>query len=174
MEDFLSGLTDYMRKSYPDELEALGRTLPVIKGPFPRYTTHELKDKYGEDWEPRASLESKKPFWALSHKREFYDREDPSRPGYYLNYDLIYPEGFGEGLSGAEREYEYDSIVRRIERDGHEKSRYAPYLKLAESGLVASAGGGYGVERLIRYIAGAEHVGDVQLFRRVPGETVTV
>ncbi len=174
MEDYLAGLVEYMKTCHKDDLDALGRVLPDIKGPFPRYTTQELEKKYGKDWELPASLEAKGPFWALSHKREFYDKEHPSVPGYYLNYDLIYPEGFGEALSGAEREYEYDAIIKRIERDGLEKSRYGPYLKLAEDGLVPSAGAGFGVERLVRYIAGAEHVADVQLFRRVPGEPVTV
>jgi asparaginyl-tRNA synthetase len=121
-----------------------------------------------------ASLDSQGPFWAISHKREFYDREDPEKPGTYLNYDLIYPEGFGEALSGAEREHEYPRIMARISRDALEQGRYAPYLEFAKSGLVPSAGGGFGVERLVRFLSGAPHVGDVQLFRRVPGEPVVV
>lgn len=174
MEDFLCGVTEYVREKHASELAALGRELPKVSGKFPVHTTHFLREKYGEDWELTASLESKKPFWAVSHKREFYDKEHPEKPGFYLNYDLIYPEGFGEGLSGAEREFEYDSIIKRIERDGVRKEGYAPYLELARSGLVPSAGAGFGVERLIRFLTGAKHVGDVQLFRRVPGEKIVV
>lgn len=174
MESFLSGLFLHMGQEHGEALSSLGRTLPQITSPFPIYTTHELRSKYGDDWEAGASLDSASPFWALCHKREFYDKEDPSEPGHYLNYDLIYPEGFGEALSGAEREHDYGIIMRKIGRDGLDKTRYAPYLKIAEGGLVPSAGGGFGVERLVRFLSGAPHVGDVQLFRRVPGEAVTV
>ena len=37
-----------------------------------------------------------------------------------------------------------------------------------------SAGGGIGVERLIRFLAGMPHIRDVQLFKRIPGEPVVV
>ena len=33
--------------------------------------------------------------------REFYDREDPARPGTLVDMDLLYPEGFCEALSGV-------------------------------------------------------------------------
>ncbi len=175
MEDYLSGVTAYARLSCAKELESLGRSIPLFPAQFPVYSTHELASKYGEDWELPASLDAAGPFFATCHKREFYDKEDPGEPGHYLNYDLIYPEGFGEALSGAEREHEYGTIMRKISRDALDQGRYAPYLELAKAGkLTPSAGGGFGVERLVRYLSGASHVGDVQLFRRVPGEAVVV
>lgn len=174
MERFMAGMAEYAREKHAEELETLGRKLPQFSGPFPRYTTHELEDKYGADWEHPASLDHSTPFWALCHKREFYDKSDPQQPGHYLNYDLIYPEGYGEALSGAERESDFGIIMEKITAHGLDQSRYAAYLEMAKGGLVPSAGGGFGVERLVRYIAGAGHVGDVQLFRRVPGEAVIV
>ena len=174
MEGFVQGVVSYMKTHHTEALEKLGRKLPDIEIPFKRYTTHELKAKYGEDWEMLASKETKQPFWVLDHSREFYDKEDPKSPGHYINYDLIYPEGFCEGLSGAEREHEYDIIMKKITSHGLDQSRYGPYIELAKTGLTPSAGGGFGVERLARYITGAKHVGDVQLFRRVPGEPVVV
>ncbi|VVC02621.1 Asparagine--tRNA ligase [Candidatus Bilamarchaeum dharawalense] len=174
MESFVSGAVSHMKIHHAEELESLDRRLPLIGGPFKRYTTHELKDKYGDDWEMIASKETTQPFWVLDHSREFYDKEDPDKPGHYINYDMIYPEGFCEGLSGAEREHEYDIIIKKIEKHGLDKTRYGPYLDLAKTGLTPSAGGGFGVERLARYITGAKHIGDVQLFRRVPGEPVVV
>ena len=172
MEEYMGGLTAHMRSACAVELAGLGRKLPAFSGPFPRYTTAELAEKYSSDWELPASQAASTPFWALSHKREFYDAEDPDRPGHYFNYDLIYPEGFGEALSGARREHEYERILMRIGRDGLESGRYAAYLELAKEGLVPSAGGGFGIERLVRYIAGAPHVADVQLFPRIPGRKV--
>ncbi len=174
MEDFLAGAVKYVKKECREELSAFGRELRDVKTPFAKFTTHELEEKYGSCWEDAASREVEQPFWALCHKREFYDKEDPHAPGHYLNYDLIYPEGFGEGLSGAEREHDYKTIINKIQKTGLNEAHYEPYLKTAEKGLVASAGGGFGVERLVRFLAGAKHVGDVQLFRRVPGEKIAV
>jgi asparaginyl-tRNA synthetase len=52
-------------------------------------------------------------------------------------------------------------------------SSFEPYLEAAKSGaLVPSAGGGFGVERMVRYLTGREHVKDVVLFPRVPGEEI--
>jgi len=172
MEEFLYELCQQAKHKLKPELTALGRKLPEFERPFPRYTTDELRGKYGEDWEMPASTAHSTPFWAISHKREFYDRDDPERPGMWRNYDLIYPEGFGEALSGAEREWEYEKIVGKMEAHGLDKLRYAPYLAHAHEGLLPSAGGGFGIERLSRFLSGAAHVGDVQLFRRVPGERV--
>ncbi len=172
MERYLEGLSGFLLSEYGDALSE--RKFKKISGPFERIETGDLSKKYGADWEIPASMEAEKPFWAISHKREFYDMEDPECPGKYLNYDLIYPEGYGEGLSGAQREFEYGRIMSRIERDGLDKSRYSSYLDIAKTGFVPSAGGGFGVERLMRYVTGSEHVGDVQLFRRVPGEQVLV
>jgi asparaginyl-tRNA synthetase len=172
VEEFLYELCQQAKCKLAPELSALGRKLPEFKPPFPRYSTAELAARYGEDWEPPASLAHNTPFWAISHKREFYDREDPDKPGTYRNYDLIYPEGFGEALSGGEREWEYSRIMERIGRDRLETGAYSPYLDAAREGFLPSAGGGIGIERLSRFLSGAAHVGDVQLFRRVPGEKV--
>lgn len=174
MEGFLSGMVSHARLHCEGELALFGRTLPEISGPFKAYTTHQLAEKYGADWEMAASREATQPFWATCHSREFYDRDDPKEPGHFLNYDLIYPEGFGEALSGAEREHDFSIITRKMGKHGLDRSRYAPYLELAKEGLTPSAGAGFGVERLVRYLSGAAHVGDVQLFRRVPGEEIVV
>lgn len=142
---------------------------PRFFPPWPVYTTHELAGRYGPDWEAAASRDHDQPFWALCHRREFYDREDPDAPGHFLNYDLVYPDGYGEALSGAEREWESDRIRHRIARDGIPPAAFRAYLDRAQ-GLIPSAGAGFGVERLVRFLSRAAHVGDVQLFRRVPGE----
>jgi len=174
VEGLVCGAAESAREKCAGELSEFSRSLPSFSSPFPCYMTSELSAKYGSDWEHAASSESKTPFWAISHKREFYDREDPEKPGTYKNYDLIYPEGFGEALSGGEREWEYGRIVSRIGQDRVGKAQFAPYLELAKGGLIPSAGGGIGMERLVRFLSGAPHVGDVQLFRRVPGEPVAV
>ncbi len=147
----------------------LGVPPPNFTPPWAVHTTHELEREYGPDWEIATSRAATQPFWATCHRREFYDREDPDDPGHFLNYDLVYPYGYGEALSGAEREFELGRIRARIARDGIPPAAFGAYLELADR-LVPSAGAGFGVERLVRFLGGADHVGDVQLFRRVPGE----
>ena len=174
VESYYQGLSEYLKDKAGKEFSFLGVDVFEFKPPFKRYTVAQLEEKYGPDWELAASKEHKQPFWVLSHKREFYDKEDPEKPGSYLNYDLIYPLGFGEGLSGAEREYDYQMILKRLERDGLEKRDYEHYLALAREGLVPSAGGGIGMERLARFLTKSEHIQEVSLFERVPGLTITI
>ena len=175
VEGLLKTIMERVRTQAKEELEFLGRVLPEWRYPFKQLTTHQLEEKYGEDWETPASLDADTPFWAICHDREFYDKKDWSREGdHFLNYDLIYPEGFGEALSGAEREYEYDRLMQRISEDKLDPSKYRSYLDLAKEGLLSpSAGGGLGVERMVRYLTGSKHIGDVQVFRRIPGEPIT-
>ncbi len=151
----------------------LGVEPPSFRPPWRVVTTHDLETRFGPDWEGPASTAADQPFWAVCHRREFYDREDPADPGHFLNYDLIYPGGYGEALSGAEREWDAERIRTRIRRDGVPPQAFRAYLELAHD-LVPSAGAGFGIERLVRFLTKSPHVGDVQFFRRVPGETVAL
>ncbi|MBS7645311.1 MAG: asparagine synthetase A [Candidatus Bathyarchaeia archaeon] len=158
-----------VREGFEGELRLLGRDLKVPGTPFKVYRRDELMEIYGGRWEERVSEESPDPVWVTDIPREFYDFEDEAS-GEWRNFDLILPEGFGEVVSGAEREYEYEKIVRKMERDGIRKDEYRLLLELAGEGrLKPSAGAGLGVERFIAYICGAEHVAEVQPFPRIPG-----
>ncbi|MGC8567667.1 MAG: asparagine synthetase A [Candidatus Micrarchaeia archaeon] len=172
VEEYLKRVSS--RTRVMEEFGELGIEPFKFKTPFPSYTTHELEEKYGKEWEIPASKDNEQPFWAICHKREFYDKEDKSNPGHYLNYDLVYPQGFGEALSGGEREHEYERIIERMGKDRLEKSIYKFYIEEAKKGFVASAGAGIGMERLARFMTKTKHIGDVQLFRRVPGENVAI
>jgi len=175
VEDLVIETIKAVRAERKEDLESFGRELRIPEKPFKVYTTHEMEERYGKDWELPASREHYDPFWVIDHDREFYDREDPERPGHFRNYDLIYPEGFGEGLSGGEREWEYDRILRRIKEDGLSPESYRDFLEIAKHGLLKpSAGAGLGVERFLRFLVGAKHIKDVQVFPRVPGEDVLI
>jgi len=116
-------------------------------------------------------LESE-PLWLLDFpevNREFYDREYPERPGILIDMDLIYPEGYGEALSGGEREFEYEKIKSRIERKGIDLKAYEIYLQFAQRGLFPSTGFGIGIERLTRYICGIQQIAETRLFAKLPG-----
>jgi asparaginyl-tRNA synthetase len=143
--------------------------LNVPETPFEVKSRKEIEERYGEGWEKIASGEASDPFWLTDIPREFYDYQDETT-GVWRNYDLFMPEGYGEVISGAEREYEYSKIVKKLERDGVKKDDYAFLLKLAKDGkLKPSAGAGLGLERFVAYLCGVSHVAEVQPFPRIPG-----
>ncbi len=157
-----------------DILKSVGRDLKVPTKPFKRIAYVEALKSYGEDFETKLSKEAKEPFWLIDieiTEREFYDREDPTRPGILLDMDLIYPEGFGEASSGGEREYELDQIYKRIAKKGQTPEQFKWYIEFVKKfGLIPSAGFGIGIERFVRFVMGAKDVKDVTLFPKAPGE----
>lgn len=149
------------------ELSQLGRTLPDYDAPFPIYASEDLIAEHGPQFEKIMSQKAATPFFVTNYKREFYDRENPQRRGTYNNYDLIYPEGYGEGLSGAEREFEHDQIIRRMNELSMDLKPYANYLEAAKRGyLPPSAGGGLGIERFLKFITGRREIREMALFDR--------
>lgn len=136
--------------------------------PFEAFDRAALVDRFGEEWERRLTEEIREPVWVTNIPREFYDFEDPAT-GTWDNYDLFVPR-YGEILSGARREWEYGKILNKMGRDGVNQENYVRLLALAKEGrLRPSAGAGIGVERLVGWLVGAKHIGEVQPFPRVPG-----
>jgi asparaginyl-tRNA synthetase len=142
--------------------------LRTPRTPFRVYDKAELERDYGKEWELQILLEIGDPFWVTNIPREFYDFED-LKSGRWDNYDLYLP-GYGEVLSGARREFEYAKISGKMERDGVKKENYKLLLKLAKEGrLKPTAGAGIGAERLVSWIVGAKHIGETQVFPKIPG-----
>lgn len=161
-----------VRQAFGTELRRLGRELGDYTAPFPRIGWHEAQAELGPDFEGKLSQRSETPVWLVDFPvevREFYDREDPELPGILRDMDLLYPAGYGEALSGGEREHEPDRIQERLLRQGLALDGYRTVLTLAEEGLPPSAGFGIGIERWVRFLCGLSHVGEVRLFPRVPG-----
>jgi asparaginyl-tRNA synthetase len=168
-EELIIESIKYVRKHLSCELKVLGKELRVPRASFKVYKRSDLEEKYGTSWQDEVSKIIEDPVWVTGIPREFYDYED-SETGEWRNYDLILPEGYGEVISGAEREYEYEKLARKLERDGLDKSGYKILLDLAKEGILKpSAGAGLGIERFIAYITGTRHVAEVQPFPRIPG-----
>jgi asparaginyl-tRNA synthetase len=172
-EDLLIHVIKSVKEKCKEELEFFERELPIPKKPFPRISWDEAVKNFGKDFEIPLSNQSSSPVWVIDfpiHEREFYDREWEDREGYLADMDLIYPEGFGEALSGGEREWEYEKIVSKIKRKGLRPESFEFYLQIAKTGLSPSAGFGIGVERLVRFLTGLKSVFEVKLFPKLPGE----
>ena len=171
MERLLCKVIHDVRRERAEELAFLGRRIEAPSTPFPRFDSKKARAEYGEAFEASLSQSLSTPFWLLDHAREFYDREDPERRGCYHNYDLVYPEGFGEALSGGERDWEYETLKRKLAERGQKEESFGTYMEMAKAGhLVPSAGGGFGVERLVRYLSGIRSIAEVSPFAKLPGE----
>ena len=173
-EEMVSYIFSQLNKKYRDLIiQFRGELLKVPETGWPRYSTHELIEKYGDSWEKDSSLAADGPYWVTDHDREFYDREDEKNKGHFLNYDIMWPEGYTEGLSGAEREDEYQQIVYRMKRSGTDPDGYKQYLEVAEAGLIPkTAGAGIGIERLTRFITRRKDINEVSPFSRKPYDII--
>lgn len=171
-EELLVYTLSWVQEQCAEALAVFGRKLRIPSRPFRRVSYRDAYDRYGTNYEVILSQESEEPLWIVDmavEAREFYDREDPERPGTLVDMDLIYPEGFGEALSGGEREYTPERILARMERAGLDPEDYRLYLEIARRGLYPSAGFGIGVERLTRFLCGLRRIEDGVLFPKVPG-----
>jgi asparaginyl-tRNA synthetase len=169
MESLMACIFRRVKIVCSEELERLGSEIHLPKRPFKIYSSLSLLEEFGEGYESEISNLEKDLFWITDFNREFYDREDPDERGHYINYDLFYPEGYQEALSGGERDYEYEVLVRKIRERGQNPSDFDAYLDYAKKGLLCpSAGGGLGIERLVRFLTKRIHIGETTLFPRVP------
>jgi asparaginyl-tRNA synthetase len=90
--------------------------------------------------------------------KAFYMKPDPERPDRALGVDVLAPEGYGEIIGGGERLADYDLLVQRIEEHKLPRESFEWYLDLRKYGSVPHAGFGMGIERVVAWICGLEHV----------------
>ena len=189
VEDLVSYVVTKVLSELPAEFERLGRDTAALAalttGPFGRRSHAESVATLRElghpqnpdaeiDWAGEAMLSQleSRPFFLTDYpkgSRGFYDRENPQRPGFLRNFDLIAAEGYGELCSGSEREHDYAAIIARMRETGENPAKYGWYLDMVRQGIPASAGFGIGVERLTRYIAGLGSVWQASAYPKIPG-----
>jgi asparaginyl-tRNA synthetase len=171
-----------VKKECSKELKILGRDLKVPKIPFKRLTHKEavglakklgFKAFYDREipWnaERAISFEFSEPFFIIKYprgSRGFYDKDDGR---YLLDFDLMFPEGFGEGSSGSEREWEYEKILEKMRRM-EDSGKFVQYLRIIKKGRIKpTTGFGIGLERLTRFICGLDYVWEASIFPKIPG-----
>jgi asparaginyl-tRNA synthetase len=168
-----------------EELKLLGRDiepLEAVETPFIRITYSQAVDRlkengmkicHGDDLgalEERALTEGQRqPVFITSFPKKckaFYMKEEPDDPSLYKCADLLAPDGYGEIIGGSERETDHDLLLGRMREEGIPIEPYQWYLDLRNYGSVPHSGFGLGVERVIRWICGLEHIRDAIPFPR--------
>jgi asparaginyl-tRNA synthetase len=148
--------------------------LEAVKAPFPRITYDEaakiLADKgvafqYGGDLggtdETVLSEQFDRPVCVTHYPaavKAFYMKPDPAQPDKALCVDMLAPEGYGEIIGGGQRIDDYDLLVSRIKEHGLPPESFEWYLDLRRYGSVPHGGFGMGVERVVSWLCGLEHV----------------
>ncbi|MHA1596282.1 MAG: asparagine synthetase A [Candidatus Asgardarchaeia archaeon] len=183
-ERMLNYIISKVKKLCREELEILSREIRVPKS-YKVYTYAEVLEllkelgyevSYGKEipWDAEEAISRvhDEPFWVVDYpvgSRGFYYLEDPERPGILRTMDLIYPDGFGEAISGGEREYRYERVVELMKKEGLSLSEYGWYLEMLKERPIPSAGFGIGFERLTRYLSGVREIYLCGPFTKLPG-----
>jgi asparaginyl-tRNA synthetase len=90
--------------------------------------------------------------------KAFYMKPDPQRPELALCVDVLAPEGYGEIIGGGERLDDYDLLLQRIKEHGLPQEAFEWYLDLRRFGSVPHGGFGMGIERVVSWICGLDHL----------------
>jgi len=168
----------FKKYSYKEALELIKKfaedqkTLETIKKLFGRIPKLDEKSEIPWEYEWLLSKMHEEPFFIYDYPkgaRGFYDREYKEKPGILMDFDLIAPEGYGELISGAAREYEVEKVLERMKESKEDVKRYEWYLKFLEKHGAPTAGFGIGLERFVRFIVGAPFVYLVRPYPKIPG-----
>jgi asparaginyl-tRNA synthetase len=148
--------------------------LETVQSPFPRISYDQavemLKKKglpfewggdFGSPDETALSEEFDRPICVHRYPaavKAFYMKPDPQRPEVALGVDVLAPEGYGEIIGGGERATDYDFLVDQIRKHNLPQEAFEWYLDLRRYGSVPHGGFGMGIERVVSWICGLEHL----------------
>lgn len=184
-EKMLEYVAQKMAKEHSDILEAVGRkpeALKAVRAPFKRMTYEDAVElavkrganmrqgqDIGADEEALLTKDEDKPVIITNFPiglKAFYMREDPAHPGTALANDILAPEGHGEIIGGSERIWEHDELMKRIKENKLNRKDYEWYIDLRKYGSFPHSGFGLGIERLVKWMLGLEHIRDAIPFPR--------
>ncbi|HEX3354528.1 MAG: asparagine--tRNA ligase [Terriglobales bacterium] len=194
--DLAEGLISFIVKRCLEkrrgDLQTIGRDvtkLEKIEAPFPRISYDEavkmlqeanakgaLESKFewggdlGSPDETYISSQFEKPVMVHRYPAQvkaFYMEPDPQRPELALCVDVLAPEGYGEIIGGSQRMASYDLLVQRIHEHGLPEEAFKWYLDLRKFGSVPHGGFGMGIERVVGWVCGLEHVRETIPFPRM-------
>ena len=176
-EDLVVSVVTRVLERRQPELRRLERDqskLEMVTKPFPRITYDEavqmLNEKgqrfewggdFGAPDETLLANSFDRPVAVTrypSKVKAFYMEPDPQRPDVALCVDVLAPEGYGEIIGGSQRIADYDLLLRRIKEHDLPPEAFEWYLDLRRFGTVPHGGFGMGIERVVTWICGLDHL----------------
>ena len=185
-EALLKAVVERVLDRRREELRILERDvskLEAVVPPLPRVTYEEaivlLKEKgvsiefgddFGGDDETVLASSFDKP--VIVHRypaaiKAFYMEPDPEAPNLALCMDVLAPEGYGEIIGGGQRIHDHDKLIERIKEHQLPEEAFRWYLDIRKYGAVPHAGFGMGIERVVAWVCGLEHVRETIPFPRM-------
>jgi asparaginyl-tRNA synthetase len=185
-EELVAGIVGRVLDRRREELKRLERdTAPLerVSIPFPRISYQEAFDlleqagtetprgtDFGGTDETILSTKFEKP--VIVHRfpteiKAFYMQPDPADPRLALCMDMLAPEGYGEIVGGSQRIHDHRLLVERIRDHKLPMDAFQWYLDLRRYGSVPHGGFGMGIERVVGWLCGLDHVRETIPFPRV-------
>lgn len=195
-EGLITHIVQSVLRDCGPELKSLGRNISSLENiapPFPRISYDEaadilvdlnknetdparkelLKFEWGMDFgaphETELTNRFDKPVFVYGYPtavKAFYMEPWPGRPEVCKSVDLLAPEGYGEICGGSERISDHDLLLRRIREQKLPEEAFKWYLELRKYGSVPHSGFGMGVERVVGWLCGIEHIREAIPFPR--------
>ena len=193
-EEFLSHIVQTVLGKHRADLKTItgaddkAAKLEKIQAPFPRVsyddahsmledafakglieTKHTYGDDFGSPDETFISNQFDRP--VMIHRypaavKAFYMQPDPLDNTKALCVDVLAPEGYGEIIGGSQRVDSYDLLKQRILDHGLPLESFEWYLDLRRYGSVPHSGFGMGIERVVAWVCGLDHVRETIPFAR--------
>jgi asparaginyl-tRNA synthetase len=167
------------------DLAALERNTAPLENvalPFPRITYDEAVERiraaggtmeYGTDLgggdETILAQQFDRPVMVHRYPakvKAFYMQPDAERPDLALCVDMLAPEGYGEIIGGSQRIHDLELLRARIREQNLPEEAFGWYLDLRRFGTVPHGGFGMGIERVVAWLCGIEHVRETIPFPR--------
>lgn len=150
-----------------NQAAAQGVTVPPNDEPLPPMP---WGDDFGAPHETFIASQFDRPVFVHHYPtavKAFYMEPEPDRPEVCRSVDLLAPEGYGEITGGSERMSDPEKLIEAIHKHRLPENAYDWYIDLRKYGSVPHSGFGMGIERVVAWICGLDHVRETIAYPRM-------
>ena len=176
-EELVTSVVSRVLETRLQELTILERDITALSKvslPFPRITYDEAieilieqgqattwGDDFGGTDETILAKQYDRP--VIIHRypasvKAFYMKADPEQTKLSLSMDVLAPEGYGEIIGGGQRLDDYDELLSQLHKHKLPEEAFKWYLDLRRYGTVPHSGFGMGIERVVAWLCGLDHL----------------